>query len=126
MLWLPERLCPEACWRGASCRLFQAFGSVSSALCSPLAAAFSSCVPVVRQLLDVVHQAVELPLPVDLLPTSQGEAVEPLVGRSRYAEESQAAVSRFMLHLHFLNPEGVILHPFARRRQHDRHTERAL
>lgn len=33
----------------------------------------------VRQFLDVVHQAVELPLRIDLLPAAQREAVEALV-----------------------------------------------
>jgi hypothetical protein len=46
---------------------------------------FSSRVPVVRQLLDVVHQAVELPLRIDLGLPSQGEAVQFLV-RSEVAE----------------------------------------
>jgi len=32
-----------------------------------------------RQLLDVVHQAEELPLRIDLLPPAQGEAIQPLV-----------------------------------------------
>ena len=32
-----------------------------------------------RQLLDVVHQAVELPLRIDFLLSAQGEAIEPLV-----------------------------------------------
>jgi hypothetical protein len=36
-------------------------------------------VTVVRQFLDVVHHAVELPLRVHLLPSAQGEAIEPLV-----------------------------------------------
>lgn len=41
--------------------------------------AFSPCVAVERQLLDVVYQAIELPLPVDLSASSQREAVESLV-----------------------------------------------
>jgi hypothetical protein len=41
---------------------------------------FSSGIPVMRQLFDVVHQAVELPLRVDFGSTSQGEAVQFLVG----------------------------------------------
>ena len=36
-------------------------------------------IPVVRQLLDVVHQGVQLPLPVHLGLAAQGEAVELLV-----------------------------------------------
>jgi len=42
-------------------------------------AAFLLPVTVVRQLLDVVHQAVELPLRIDFLAAAQGEAVQPLV-----------------------------------------------
>ena len=51
----------------------------------PFAVPFSSRIPVVRQLLDVVHQAVELPLRIDLGSSSQGEAVELLV-RPQVAE----------------------------------------
>ena len=36
-------------------------------------------VAVVHQLLDVVHQTEELPLRVDLAPSSQGEPIQPLV-----------------------------------------------
>jgi len=36
-------------------------------------------IPMMRQLLDVMHQAEELPLAVDLLLSAQREAVEPLV-----------------------------------------------
>ena len=36
-------------------------------------------ITVMRQLLDVVHQAVELPLRVDLVPASKREAVKALV-----------------------------------------------
>ena len=32
-----------------------------------------------RQFFDVVHQAVELPLPIHLFPASEGKAVEPFV-----------------------------------------------
>ena len=35
--------------------------------------------PVMRQLLDVVHQTVELPLRIHLRSAAQGKAVEPLV-----------------------------------------------
>ena len=52
--------------------------------------------------------------------------VERRVGRSRYAEESQAAAPRFILHLHFLNREEVILQPFVRTRQHDFNIDRLL
>src|SRR5438477_4380258 len=40
----------------------------------------SSCIPVVRKLLDVLHHAVKLPLAIDLDLTTQGEAVHLLVG----------------------------------------------
>lgn len=36
-------------------------------------------IPVMCQLLDVMDQAVELPLRIDLLPASQGETVDPFV-----------------------------------------------
>ena len=55
-----------------------------------------------------------------------GVRVERRVGRSRYAEESQAAAPRFILHLHFLNREEVILQPFVRTRQHDFNIDRLL
>lgn len=41
------------------------------------------------------------------------------VGRSRYAEEPQAAAPRINLHAHSLIDEEVILHTFVRKRQHD-------
>jgi len=40
---------------------------------------FSSGVAVVLELFDVVHQAIQFPLPVHLLAAAQGEAIEPLV-----------------------------------------------
>src|SRR5690349_7050026 len=39
----------------------------------------SSRIPVMRQLLDVLHHAVQLPLPLDLVSAAQGEAVHLLV-----------------------------------------------
>ena len=55
-----------------------------------------------------------------------GRPLDGMVGRSRYAEESQAAAPRFILHLHFLIREGVILQPFVRTRQHDFNIDRLL
>ena len=48
---------------------------------TPMRAGFvlMDCVSRLRQLLDVVHQVVQLPLPVDLAPASQAEAVQPPV-----------------------------------------------
>ena len=48
------------------------------------------------------------------------------VGRSRYAEESQAVTPGIILHLHFLICEEVILQPFVRKRHHDHHRYRAI
>ncbi len=50
--------------------------------------------------------------------------VDGRVGRSRYAEESSAAAARIILHLHPLNPEGMILQYFVRINQHDDATHR--
>lgn len=44
--------------------------------CSP---AYLIRVPMVPELFDVVHHAIELPLPIDLAAPAQREAVEPLV-----------------------------------------------
>ncbi|MDP1911698.1 MAG: hypothetical protein Q8K49_00015 [Brevundimonas sp.] len=41
------------------------------------------------------------------------------VGRSRYAEKWLAAAPRIILHLHPLNPEGMIVQYFVRIDQHD-------
>jgi hypothetical protein len=49
-----------------------------------------------------------------------------MVGRSRYAEESPAAAPRIILHLHPLNPEGMILQYFVRINQHEDNNRRAL
>jgi len=48
------------------------------------------------------------------------------VGRSRYAEESRTSAARTILHLHALNPEGVILQYFVRINQHEEECRRAL
>src|SRR5678815_845429 len=45
--------------------------------CSPLC---SSCITVVRELLDVLDHTIKLPLPVDFLLATQGKAIHLLVG----------------------------------------------
>jgi organic radical activating enzyme len=52
--------------------------------------------------------------------------VDAQVGRSRYAEDSQATAARINLHDHFLVWRGVILQPFVRTRQHDHNIDYAL
>ena len=55
-------------------------------------------IPVMRQLLDVVHQAVELPLRIHFLLASEGEAVElfvvPDVAEHRFHRGKAPPVSR--------------------------------
>jgi hypothetical protein len=59
-------------------------------------------------------------------PESEANGVERRVGRSRYAEESRAVAPRIILHLHPLNPEGMILQYFVRIDQHEDNDRRAL
>ncbi len=69
----------------------------------------------VRQLLDVVHHAIELPLPIHLRPAPQGEAGEPFVvaqvaehrlHRRKAGRDHVLAGGRFDLRFH---PVGMAL-----------------
>ena len=80
----------------------------------PFAVAFSFRVSAVRQLLDVMDQAVELPLRGDLGSASQGESVQLLV-RPQVTEHRFHRSEAPRDHLASVRAVDLVLHPLAGR-----------